>query len=86
MVDEAVAGVEQSSEERGRMGEGKSGVDDGFLGDVRSSAKERPTHVGGDDWRPLAPSTLRAMSMATGNSCGAGDWETVPGGETETGR
>jgi hypothetical protein len=28
---------------------GKSGVGDGFLGDVRSSAKEGPTHVQGDD-------------------------------------
>jgi hypothetical protein len=33
--------------------EGKGGVGDGVLGDVRSSAKEGLTHVGGDDRQPL---------------------------------
>jgi hypothetical protein len=48
-VGEAAAGAEQSIKECGRMREGKSGVGDDLLGDVWSSGKEGPTHVGGDD-------------------------------------
>jgi hypothetical protein len=66
--------------------EGKSEVGDGFLGDVQSSGKGGPTHVGSDDRRPQAPSTLRAVSTATRNRGGAQDWATVLSGQTETGR
>jgi hypothetical protein len=48
--------------------------------DVRSSAKEWPTHVGDDDQRPPAPSALHVVSMATGNQGGARDRVTVLGG------
>jgi hypothetical protein len=53
---------------------------------IRSSAKERPTYVGGDDRRPPVPSTLYAVSAATGNRGGARDRVTVLGGQTEMGR
>jgi hypothetical protein len=53
--------------------------------DVRSSAKEWPTHVGGDDWWPLAPSALHTVSTATGNRGNALDRVTVLGGQTEMG-
>jgi hypothetical protein len=36
----------------GEQGRGKSGAGDNFLGDIRSSGMEGPTHVGGDDRRP----------------------------------
>jgi hypothetical protein len=67
-------------------GWGKSGVGDDFLGDVRSSAKKGPTHVGSDDRLSPVPRTLHTVSTATGNSGGARDRATVPGGQTETGR
>jgi hypothetical protein len=54
--------------------------------DVRSSAKEWPTHVGGDDRRPPAPSALHAVSEATGNRGGSWDRATLRGGQTKTGR
>jgi hypothetical protein len=41
--------------------------------DVRSSDKEWPTHVGGDDRRPSAPSALCMVSAATGNRGGTRD-------------
>jgi hypothetical protein len=50
---EAVASAEQSSMEHERMGEGKSGVGDGFLGDIRSSgkgAKPRGKATTGGHW------------------------------------
>jgi hypothetical protein len=54
--------------------------------DVRSSAKEWPTHVGGDDRRPPASSALRAVSAATRNRGGVLDRVIIPGGQMETGR
>jgi hypothetical protein len=69
--------------ERGR---GKSGVGDSFLSDIQSSAKEGPTHVGGDDRRSPAPSALRPVSVATENRGGMQDRATVPSGQMETGR
>jgi hypothetical protein len=61
-------------------------VGDGFLADVRSSAKEGPTHVGGDDRQPPALSALRAVSVATRNRAGVRDRVTIPGSQTETDR
>jgi hypothetical protein len=51
--------------------------------DVRSSAKEWPTHVSGDDWWPPAPSALWGVRSATGNKGGTWDQAAVPGGETK---
>jgi hypothetical protein len=66
--------------------EGKSEVGDGFLDDVRRSDKEGPTHVGGDDRRPPAPSALHAVSAATRNRGGGWDRVTVSCSQTEKGR
>jgi hypothetical protein len=54
--------------------------------DIWSSAKEWPTHVGGDEQRPLAPNTLHAMRVAIGNRGSVRDQATVPGVQTEMGR
>jgi hypothetical protein len=71
---EAVASAEQSSMEHERMGEGKSGVGDGFLGDIRSSgkgAKPRGKATTGGHWH-RALSTRRTRPSGTGAARGTG--------------
>jgi hypothetical protein len=59
---------------------------DGFLSDVRSSAKQGPTHVGADDQWPPVLSALHVVSAATRNRGGARDRATILDGQMETGR
>jgi hypothetical protein len=67
-------------------GRGKSGLGDGFLGDVQSSGKEGPTHIGGDDRRPPAPSALHAVNAAMVKRDGARDRVTISGDQMGRGR
>jgi hypothetical protein len=84
-MGEAAADTEQSSEACGQTGKGKAKWVMAPLDDVRSSAKEWPTHMGGDDRWPPAPRALHAVSTTTGNRSGTRDQVTVLGGQTEMG-
>jgi hypothetical protein len=67
-VGEAATGAEQSIKECGRTGEGKSRVGDDLLGDVWSSGKEGPTHVGSDDWWPPGTGAARGTGRPSRRS------------------
>jgi hypothetical protein len=84
---EEMAGAEQSSEEHSQT-EGRGKAKWAAASSVTSGAVVRggATHVGGNDQRPPALSSLRAVSVATENRGGVRDRETVLGGQTEMGR